>query len=98
MKTIWKFPLKIRGEQDIQVPSGAQMLCVQGQESQEAESQVACIWALVDPEAKLVWMKVRTYGTGQPIPDEVLATSSYLGTYQMLGGSLVWHVFVGEHT
>lgn len=86
MKSIWKFPLKAEGKQSIVIPEGAVLLDVQTQH------QIPCLWALVDPEAEQETRLVITHGTGHPVGED---TGAYIGTYQINGGSLVFHVF--EH-
>lgn len=83
MKTIWKFPIKVTDQQVLQVPQDAQLLSVQMQGDQP------CIWALVDPEAQKRPCTVQVFGTGHPVASE----GAFLGTFQMHGGSLVFHVF-----
>jgi hypothetical protein len=82
MKTIWKWTLK--PQTVIDMPDGAQVLTVQ---MQHGEPQ---LWALVDPVAPTVKRVFNIYGTGHSMGDR---TGSYIGTFQMDGGSLVFHVF-----
>jgi hypothetical protein len=85
MKSIWKFPMVTKDVQEIEMPKDAQLLTVQMQGSRSP-----CIWALVDPAAVKEKRTFRTYGTGHPITSGGL---QYLGTYQLAGGSLIFHVF-----
>jgi hypothetical protein len=84
MKTIWKFPLEVTDEQTVEIPSGAQLLSVQNQH------ETACLWAVVDPEAEKKPCVIQIYGTGHPIEE----VGTYLSTFQMHGGSLVFHAFI----
>ncbi len=86
--TIWKYPLLLADLQTVQMPAGAKPLCVQVQDSGP------CLWALVNEhEETQVDFEVRTVGTGHPLTTgEALA--KYVGTYQLDGGRLVFHVFV----
>lgn len=86
MKTIWKFGLG-PGKSEIYMPVGAVILSVQ---TQREEPQV---WALVDPSNADNELEVRTLhvvATGELFNDAGL---KYLGTFQMAGGSLVFHAF-----
>lgn len=83
MLSIWKFPIETTDEQTLMLPSGYTLLTVQTQADRP------CIWALVDPESPKVACRVRTFGTGHPVD----APGRYLGTYQVLGGRGVFHVF-----
>jgi len=83
-KTIWKFTFAIDDVFHIEMPKGAEILTVQNQ------SAVGTIWAIVNPEAP---KEIRTFciqGTGNPFE---LIDYKYIGTFQQMGGALVWHLF-----
>jgi hypothetical protein len=86
MSTVWKYPLPDdwRDTFDLDMPAGAQVLAVQVQHGHP------CIWALVDPSASLETRLFRIAGTGHPITE---ALGRHVGTFQMLGGDVVFHVF-----
>lgn len=84
MKSIWKFPLQITDEQTLEIPKYSEMLAVQ------VQNGVPCLWARVDPTASKETRKIITHGTGHQVPP---ATGQYIGTYQVAGGDLVFHVF-----
>lgn len=91
MKTIWKFPLLITDEQPLLLPSDHEFLSVQIQDD------TITLWAIVDPATPARFIRVRIYGTGNPMPD--MAGFAYLGTVPMpLPFDLVWHVFVEGQT
>jgi hypothetical protein len=48
-----------------------------------------CIWALVDTDSPLKARQFITRGTGHPIPEDWI---NYIGTYQLSGGHMVFHV------
>jgi hypothetical protein len=90
MATIWKFPLPILTGDivEIEMPAGAQILCVQAQKN---EGQ---IWAVVKPEKPKKMRKFKIIGTGNHFPEEEYL--DYIGTFQqehVPGFSFVWHVF-----
>ncbi len=85
--TIWKFPLKIVEAQTLEMPQGARLLSVQGQ------NDVPTLWAMVDPTSSTVSRTIHLVGTGSYGTDE--ATMPHVGTVQTHGGQLVWHVFDG---
>ncbi len=88
MKTIWKFELEATRLQNIIMPKGAKILCVQMQ------GETACLWALVNPDEKETEARnIETFGTGHTISEDEGTSREYIGTYQLLGGSLVFHVF-----
>jgi hypothetical protein len=88
--TIWKYPIEIIDAQVVEMPEGATILDVQ------AQDDVPCIWALVDPEKPSETRTILTYGTGHPIDNRVAMSSRHIGTYQIKGGKLVFHVFISE--
>lgn len=88
MKTVWKFPLSVLDLQQVNLPRGAQILSVQTQHEQP------CLWALVDPSAPTEYVNFRTLGTGHFAPD--MERFRYVGTYQLVGGGFIGHVFVED--
>lgn len=84
--TIWKYKLTVVNEQMIEMPVDAQILSVQTQ------SGVPCLWVLCQPDAPTVPVKVVTIGTGHRA--EHAEGMRFVGTYQLLGGDFVGHVFV----
>lgn len=84
MKTIFKFAIPITDLQVVNMPEGAEVLTAQMQGSE------LCLWALVDPEADRKPRQFRIAGTGHKLPAD---PGAYIGTAQMHGGQLVWHVF-----
>lgn len=94
MKIIYKYELPIAYDAEVQMPAGAQVLCVQTQ------NEVPHLWAIVDPTACVEKRHFRVLGTGQPFAtgagslafdDEPLG--SYIGTFQLQGGRWVFHAF-----
>jgi hypothetical protein len=84
---IWKFPLRLRDEQVIEIPQPADLLCVQTQDDN------AMLWAMVDPEADKRPVTIYCVGTGHLTDDVDRLT--YLGTTQHFGGRFVGHWFDG---
>lgn len=82
MKTIWKFPLELKGLQNISIPEGAEILnCA-------IQSGAVFLWALVDSSLPLQRREIEMIGTGNQIPEE---ERRYIST--ILDGALVWHIF-----
>ena len=84
MKTIFKYPL-LPHLPSFMMPVGAQVLTVQTQQEKPY------VWALVDPTEKA--SEVRSfyiYGTGHDMAGD---PGKYVGTFQLEGGALVFHVF-----
>lgn len=81
---IWKWTLEVTDRQKIPMPVKAIPLSVQPQHGGLQ------MWALCDETAEKVDRTIAIYGTGNPIPDE---PGNFIGTFQMSGGALVFHVF-----
>jgi hypothetical protein len=96
MNTIWKFPLEITDEQVIQLPAGAELLTVTALwvpvPVKGVPGERPCLWALVDDECEPTPREIRIYGTGHAIKVD-LSKYKYVGTFQVLNGSFVGHVF-----
>lgn len=89
MHSIYKYPLKVCGGQEITLPVGAKILSVQMQ------NETPCIWALVNTDARIPKVEqklIRMIGTGHNIQDPFIL--EYIGTIQTDGGQFVWHVFI----
>lgn len=84
MQTIWKYPLAVDDSQSLDLPQGAVLLTV------VAQGGTPCLWALVDPIRPTEPRRFLTYGTGHPYEP---MGQTYLGSYQLSGGALVFHVF-----
>jgi hypothetical protein len=85
MKRVYKYPIPTTDEFTLELPEGAKILTFQTQ------NETPCIWALVDPMRQLETVGFRLFGTGHPV--ENADTIEYIGTAQMAGGRLVWHLF-----
>lgn len=84
MKRIFKYPVAINDYIEIEMPKGAQILDAQ------AQAEVPCIWALVDPSQPKETRRFRFAGTGHPIKETNLI---HIGSFQMAGGALIFHMF-----
>lgn len=87
MKTIWKYELLIADHQEIRMPMGAEVL------SAQMQGGTLCIWALVDPEASKVMRTFEVFGTGHPVDNSAPTMRQYISTFQLQGGTLVFHLF-----
>jgi len=87
MKTIWKYKLEVKDEQDIYLPRGGRILAL------DCQGNDPHIWVLVpntdDTETEKV--RFRSFGTGFPLDN--VNDYTYLGTYLILHGQYVFHVF-----
>lgn len=85
MQTVWKAVLKPIEVQGIEVPKGAKMLSAHSQQEQ------ICVWFLCDSEAPRETRTIAIVGTGHEAPTDGV----FLGTAQLQGGVLQFHVFEG---
>jgi hypothetical protein len=83
--TVWKFPFEVADQVVLRMPEGAEVLDVQAQDG------VPTLWAVVDVDAPLVERRFELRGTGHPLGD----IGPYVGTFQLLGGGFVGHLFEG---
>lgn len=87
--TIWKYALSTTDHQEVQMPAGAQILCLQ------VQLGIPCLWAVVDETAPTRTRLIRIYGMGHFMDER--HPGKFIGTYQLNGGSLVFHAFdLGE--
>lgn len=82
---VFKYDVPLDDEVSINLPEGAQVLTFQAQREQP------CIWALVDPSARPRPRRFRIAGTGHDI--ENAHELRYVGSAQLHGGNLVFHLF-----
>ena len=84
MDKIYKYPIPIQHHFSIDLPIGCKILAVQ------VQREIPCIWVLVNenpPHPR----EFQLVGTGHPIEDS--AGLHYIGTFQMDGGTFVFHLF-----
>lgn len=84
IRAVWKFEIPITDTFVKSMPSGAELLSVQVQHEQPM------LWALVDPRAERVSRKFALVGTGH---EHMGPWGRYVGTFQLRGGALVFHLF-----
>lgn len=83
--TIYKYPIKLTDSQKVKLPINAEILTAQMQDD------TLCLWAKVEESNTSMEERIiDIFGTGCPISDE---HRRYIGTTQMHGGALIWHVF-----
>ena len=84
-RTIYKYPVTVYDDFVVELPEGARVLTVDVQHGEPV------MWAMVDPTAPTSKRHFRLIGTGHPIEDAAALT--FIGTFQMRDGALVFHLF-----
>lgn len=86
-KTIFKFQLQVLDTQFIWIHKNAEILSVQNQ------NEIPCMWALVNPTEEREEKCLEIFGTGHDVHCDIGVDRKFIGTFQMEGGSLVFHLF-----
>lgn len=82
---IWKYEIPVTDLIKLEIPENSKFLDVQVQDDK------VVVWYLVrHTEAPKKTVKFRIYGTGHFVEDSL---QTYLGTFQLLGGAFVGHLF-----
>jgi hypothetical protein len=81
---IFKYPAPIGDSLVLEMPRRAKVLTVQLQHG------LPQIWALVEDDGSAVPRAFRWFGTGHTVER---TAGSYVGTVQLEGGALVFHLF-----
>lgn len=85
---IFKYELPIVDFHQVEMPVGAHVLSVQEQHGK------LCLWAAVNQVEETETRSFSIVGTGHYFNCDIESCKTmYIGTVQMAGGSLVWHVF-----
>lgn len=87
MKTVWKYDIPVQDEFSIAMPKGAELLSVQDQFGQPR------MWVFVDTTEVLVERRFAVVGTGHIHGEPWFDVHHFLGTFQILKGELVFHLF-----
>ena len=85
MNRVFKYQFEITDKVTIQMSKGAKVISVQMQK------EVPTMWAVVDDTQPMEPVKFRIFGTGHNI--ENIESLEFVGTIQVFGGNLVFHVF-----
>lgn len=98
MKTIYKYALITTDKQVIKVP------CLMNEEWElvlfkdqilkvGVQNEQLFMWCLVDDNQLKSDRDIYIYGTGHPVNKDFLK-NNYVGTYQLMNGNFVGHIFV----
>lgn len=84
-RAIWKFEVQVEETFQVSLPEGATVLSV------DVQYGVPQMWALVEPGKPLRLRTFHVYGTGHV--HSVNAFSRFVGSFQLMNGSFVGHLF-----
>jgi hypothetical protein len=87
MKTIYKYQIEVKHNFSLILPAKAEILTVQMQNA------TPYIWVLADLKISSEERFFEVFGTGHEIPYDMGIDRKYIGTFQMMGGSLIFHLF-----
>lgn len=87
MITIHKYDVPEEDYFELELPVGAQILTVQDQFGKPY------IWILKDTEQILEMRYFKLIGTGHNFKSSLRKIKQYIGTFQLVGGALVLHLF-----
>ena len=85
MKTIYKYPIEIEDRQFVELPKDSVVLSV------GVIAARVYIWVIVDPDLKTMLVQFELRGTGHPL--KLKENALFIGTFQLMGGALVYHLF-----
>lgn len=91
-KVIYKYPCELEDSFIIEMPKGAEILSVQVQHGHPF------LWALVEPDVEKEERRFQLFGTGHIIHWGLLAKVKFIGTFQLSGGMIVFHLFETTNT
>lgn len=84
MKKIFKYPMHVESNFNVQLPCGAKILHF------EAQGGYPMMWAEVHPEGEFENVRFHCHGTGHDVPED---GREFVGTVQI--DSFVWHFYRG---
>lgn len=84
MKRVFKYPIEVTDVQTVDAPADWEPLSVQMQ------GETLCLWALIDDDQPTTSHRVFVHGTGHEVH---AGADRFVGTFQVGGGALVFHVF-----
>jgi hypothetical protein len=84
MKTVYKYDIPVVDRFQLELPTGAELLCVR------VQGEKACLWACVESTRDAQTRTFIVRGTGQPIEEKGAA---YVGSFFPGDGMYVFHVF-----
>lgn len=85
IRTIWKFPVQVKPDFVVEIPSGGEVLSVQVQYMEPV------MWVMVDPDAPKEQRRFTVKGTGHHF--DISDLGRFIGTFQLAEGNFIGHLF-----
>ena len=96
MKTVWKYSITNMDGTTIHVPYYEDKKFNEQVLFCDVQNGVPCLWALVDTERQERAIRVLVVGTGHNADVVIDRGLRHVGSFMLLGGRFVGHVFVSE--
>lgn len=100
MKTIHRYEISMMDVTKIQLPHGAEVLCVDVRDAQRQDPsmqdlEIAHLWAKVDTDQPLVDAFIGIHGTGHKLDayETTFGPGVFINTFQIAKGALIFHAF-----
>lgn len=87
MKRIFKYDVPATDHFELELPLNAEILTFQSQR------ESFCIWAIIEEGLNDEKRYFRLAGTGHDLTEDSTRIKKYIGTAQIAGGGLVFHLF-----
>ena len=87
-KEIWKYKINSTTNTLLEMPKGSEILSAQNQ------FENICLWALVNPKCEEKESRlIQVFGTGEWMPEKLVAKRIHIDTVQLHRGKIILHVF-----
>jgi hypothetical protein len=98
VKAIWKYPIPINNFSGItiHVPHYADRKFNEQVLYCEVQNGTPCLWVLVDDENEARAIRVVVAGTGHGVDSMIEGKLVHVGSFMLLDGNFVGHVFVSK--
>lgn len=86
-KTIFKYKFEVNDNVYIEMPLDSDILSV------HVQNGIPCLWALVDVGNERERRRFEIFVTGHPVECNSKIVRKFIGTFQLSGEDLVFHLF-----
>lgn len=86
-RRIFKYQIQQLHKFTLLIPKGARILDI------DVQKGIPQMWVSVEDDQPEELRMFHLFETGEAIPQEIYRMSDYIGTFQLLGGDIVLHLF-----